>query len=216
MGRNSSRLAEVVSREGFHWGADSEAYHSAADKGMEVQWQKILKSFFDRHPFDLTRSIDFAAGFGRNSRKLLEIGAQHVTAVDVNPDCIAALRSSLPPERTAIVQNNGADLSQLESEAYTFLYSFDAMVHFDIEIVFAYMPEFARVLRRGSYALIHHSNYTDSPGSDFQKNPHWRNYMSAGIFQHSAIRSGLIVIEQKILTWGDDPDLDCITILRKD
>jgi hypothetical protein len=41
-----------------------------------------------------------------------------------------------------------------------------------LEIVMSYIPEFARVLRPGAYAFVHHSNYTANPGGDFRQNPH--------------------------------------------
>ncbi|WP_053080077.1 class I SAM-dependent methyltransferase [Methylobacterium variabile] len=211
----NSRLEAVVSAEAFHWGAEvGERYHGVAAEHMDAQWQQMLKPFFDRYPFDLTEVVDFAAGYGRNTRKLLETGARHVTMVDVNQDCIAHLRENLQQENVTAVQNNGFDLSPLPDGRYTFLYSFDAMVHFDLEIAIAYLPEFQRILKSESYALIHHSNYSANPGGDFTTNPHMRNYMTAGIFKHVAMRNGFDVVEQWIFSWGE-PDNDCITVLRK-
>jgi ubiquinone/menaquinone biosynthesis C-methylase UbiE len=205
----------VVEREAHHWGAAvSDEYHGVAASQMNDQWRTILAQFFARHPFDLTRAIDFAAGYGRNTHKLLEAGAGHVTMVDVNPDCIGHLEGHLPRDRTSAILNSGTDLSVLPDEEFTFLYTYDAMVHFDLEIVAAYLPEFARVLRAGAYALVHHSNYTGNPGGDFRRNPHWRNFMSAPIFKHLAVRAGFDVIQQEVFAWGE-PDIDCITILRR-
>jgi hypothetical protein len=102
----------------------------------------------------------------------------------------------------------------LDTSAFTFLYTFDAMVHFDLEIVISYIPEFARVLKPGAYAFVHHSNYTANPGGDFRQNPHWRNFMSAAIFKHIAVRSGFDVIRQETFNWGER-DIDCITVLQR-
>jgi ubiquinone/menaquinone biosynthesis C-methylase UbiE len=88
------------------------------------------------------------------------------------------------------------------------------MVHFDIEIVLSYIAEFARVLKPGGTAFIHHSNFTGRPGSSFKDNPHWRNFMSATIFKHSAIRNGFEVLEQKLLNWAGE-DIDCLTVMRR-
>lgn len=212
---SANRLAAVVEREAHHWGsAVRESYHAAAAAQMGTQWRGLVGAFFDRHPFDLSRCIDFAAGFGRNTRKLLEVGAGHVTMVDVNPTCFAHLALNLPPDRTRAVLNSGVDLSSLPDEEFTFLYTYDAMVHFDPEVVAAYVPEFGRVLQRGAYALVHHANFTDNPGGDFRDNPHWRNFMSADIFKDLAIRSGFKVVEQQVFAWGE-PDLDCISVLRR-
>lgn len=210
-----NRLADIVSKEAFHWGKEvGDDYHGVAASHMQAHWDSILSKYFNEYPFDMSRAVDFAAGYGRNTRKLLEIGAAHVTAIDVNDDCIKALNEGLDPTRTEIIHNSGSDLSALKSDYYTFFYSFDAMVHFDLEIILSYIPEFARVLKPHGFALIHHSNYSGNPGGDFRENPHWRNFMSADIFKHIATRSGFKVLKQEIFAWGD-PDIDCISILQK-
>jgi ubiquinone/menaquinone biosynthesis C-methylase UbiE len=212
----NSRLHETVKAEAFHWGQETaETYHSVAASHMNAQWESLIGPLLAQFPIDYSRTIDFAAGYGRNARKLLEVGAAHITMVDVNPECVAHLEANFPHDRATAVLNNGADLAQLETKGFTFLYTFDAMVHFDIELVIAYLPEFARVLKPGAYALVHHSNYTANPGGDFRQNPHWRNFMSADIFKHVATRSGLTVLHQNIFSWGE-PNNDCITILRRD
>jgi ubiquinone/menaquinone biosynthesis C-methylase UbiE len=215
MTTSSDRLRETVKAEAFHWGAETAvSYHSRAASDMDQQWKTLIEPILAQFPIDYNRTIDFAAGYGRNTRKLLEAGAGHVTMVDVNPDCIAHLEKHFPKDRTAALLNDGMGLSTLETAAFTFLYTFDAMVHFDLEIVIAYITEFSRVLTPGAYAFVHHSNYTANPGGDFRCNPHWRNFMSAGVFKHVASRSGFDVVHQSILSWGE-PDNDCITMLRR-
>jgi hypothetical protein len=211
----SDRLNEIVHAEAFHWGAETAvSYHGRAASDMDEQWQTVIKPILAQFPIDYTRSIDFAAGYGRNTRKLLEAGAGHVTMVDVNPECVAHLETHFPRDRTSVVLNDGAGLTGLDTSSFTFLYTFDAMVHFDLEIVISYIPEFARVLEPDAHAFVHHSNYTANPGADFRQNPHWRNFMSAAIFKHIAVRSGFDVVHQQILSWGE-PDNDCITVLKR-
>jgi hypothetical protein len=211
----AGRLNDIVQAEAFHWGADTAvSYHGRAAADMDQQWKTLIGSILAQVPIDYSRTIDFAAGYGRNTAKLLEAGAAHVTMVDVNPDCIAHLEKYFPHDRTSVLLNDGMGLSALETAAFTFLYTFDAMVHFDLELIFAYVPEFSRVLMPGAYAFVHHSNYTANPGGDFRQNPHWRNFMSADIFKHVALRSGFDVIQQKIFSWGE-PDNDCITLMRR-
>jgi ubiquinone/menaquinone biosynthesis C-methylase UbiE len=209
------RLQNIVRSEAFHWGADvATVYHAAADERMDAQWAELVSPILKQYPIDYSKTIDFAAGYGRNTRKLLECGAAHVTMVDVNPECIEHLKAHLSQENTTAVLNDGFGLSGLQSEAFTFLYTFDAMVHFDLEIISSYVPEFARVLKPGAYAFVHHSNYSGNPGGDFRQNPHWRNFLSAGIFKHFAKRSGFDVVRQDVISWGE-PDIDCITVLLR-
>jgi ubiquinone/menaquinone biosynthesis C-methylase UbiE len=211
-----TRLRNTVTEESLLWGEDvADTYHNAAARDMERLWESVLYPYFSRHKFDLSRAIDFAAGYGRNTRKLLAEGAGHVTMVDVNVDCINHLKTAFQDDNTAILQVDGLSLIGLDSGGYSFLYTFDAMVHFDLEIVISYLFEFNRVLQDGAYALVHHSNYTGSPGEDFRKNPHWRNFMDATIFKHIARRAGFEIVEQNTTAWGGIEGLDCITILRK-
>jgi ubiquinone/menaquinone biosynthesis C-methylase UbiE len=90
------------------------------------------------------------------------------------------------------------------------------MVHFDATLIEAYLREFARVLKPGGKALIHHSNYSaNEPPVPFQRNPHWRNHMSAELFHAMALQANLTVLEQKVIDWHDAPSLDCVSILQR-
>lgn len=181
---------------------------------MNSQWQNIISPFFQNYRFDLKKVIDFAAGYGRNTQKLLEEGADEVVAVDVNPDCIRRLTFAFREKPVRPVLVAGYDLAPLADQSASFIYTFDAMVHFDLEIVIAYLYEFRRVLRANGYALIHHSNYGKAPGNDFRQNPHWRNFMTADIFHHIANRAGFDVLRQAVFSWGEAKDSDCISVLR--
>jgi ubiquinone/menaquinone biosynthesis C-methylase UbiE len=215
MSNPSDRLRETVQAEAFHWGAEPPYRIMARPAShMDQQWKTLIEPVLAHCPIDYSRTIDFAAGYGRNTRKLLDAGAGHVTMVDVNPECVAHLETHFPRDRTRAVLNNGAGLADLDALSFTFLYTFDSMVHFDLEIVISYIPEFARVLKPGAHAFVHHSNYSANPGGDFRQNPHWRNFMSAAIFKHIAVRSGFDVIQQETFSWGE-PDIDCITVLRR-
>ena len=89
------------------------------------------------------------------------------------------------------------------------------MVHFDRQVILSYLADAHRVLIPGGRALFHHSNYSLNPDSPFSENPHARAYMSAQLFEEYANKSGLTVLEQKIIGWGGIENLDCITLLEK-
>ncbi|AWN41794.1 hypothetical protein DK389_16405 [Methylobacterium durans] len=212
---DSNRLEKTVTAEGLLWGSEvANEYHGIASSHMDDQWRDYINPFFEKYEFDLTKTIDFAAGFGRNTKKLLEAGAGHVMMVDFNQECIDQLKSTLEGPRAKSFKNDGYSLSGLSDQSASFFYSFDAMVHFDMEVIISYIPEIARVLKSGGHALLHHSNYSKNPGGDFRANPHWRNFMTAAILKHVAIRSRFDVIEQREVPWGEE-QIDCISILRK-
>lgn len=209
------RIKKIVELESFLWGDQvKDAYHGIAAEHMDAQWGGIISPILSRHPVDFSVCIDLAAGFGRNTRKLIEAGAGHVYAVDVNPDCIRALKANFAGKNATVIQNNGVDIEAIPDSTATLFYTFDSMVHFDYELVKSYVCEAYRVLRPGGYAFIHHSNYVGNPGADFRTNPHWRNFMSSVLFKHIAVRAGFEVAEQNMLDW-ELPALDCISVLRK-
>lgn len=211
----NARFEKIIAKEAFLWGNDvAESYHNTATSHMDAQWNGIISPLLQRFPVDYRVCLDLAAGFGRNTSKLLESGAGKVIAVDINPDCIAQLQQKFLGKPVEIIKTEGVDLLGVLDNSVSLFYTFDAMVHFDVEIVQAYLKEAFRVLQPGGYGFIHHSNYSGNPGGDFTKNPHWRNFMSADLFKHISIKAGLEVVEQHVFAWGQ-PDIDCITIVRK-
>ncbi|TXL75674.1 class I SAM-dependent methyltransferase [Vineibacter terrae] len=215
MAANANRLQKVVADEALLWGDTvADSYHSVADSHMDGQWDALIRPALFGIPVDMSRCVDFACGRGRNARKLLREGAGHVMMIDVNEENIRFC-ATMDPGKSRAVLVNGFDLAGIDDATITFFYSFDAMVHFDMEIIASYMPEFHRVMAPGALALLHHSNYDANPGGDFRHNPHMRNFMTARIFKHLSRKCGFEVLRQWTFAWGEMPDCDCITVLRK-
>ena len=82
----------------------------------------------------------------------------------------------------------------LDPGSITSVFSFDAMVHFEVTTIASYLCEISRVLTCGGRALLHHSAYDKNPTGTFRQNPGWRNYMSESLFAYLASRSGLSII----------------------
>jgi cyclopropane fatty-acyl-phospholipid synthase-like methyltransferase len=89
------------------------------------------------------------------------------------------------------------------------------MVHFHKDVVETYLIDTYRVLTPGGKALYHHSNYSDNPHTSFGQNPHARAFMKQELFRKMCEQAGLIVLQQKVMNWGNEKDLDCITLLEK-
>lgn len=71
MTKRSDRLHKTVKAEAFLWGADTAiSYHDRAASHMDGQWKALIEPLLAQYPIDYDRTIDFAAGYGRNSRKL--------------------------------------------------------------------------------------------------------------------------------------------------
>lgn len=112
-----------------------------------------------------------------------------------------------------VVNGNGS--IAVPSGSITFLYSWDAMVHFNCSEIEEYFVEFKRVLRKDGLALIHHSNYAAlaSVARPWQENPGSRGYVSAQDVRRIARKCGLSVVKQQVMDWSE-ANLDCITVLE--
>jgi ubiquinone/menaquinone biosynthesis C-methylase UbiE len=216
-----TRLQKVVANEAMLWGDDvADSYHAIAGQHIDGHWRDLIVPALQGIEVDMSRCVDFACGRGRNTLKMLREGAGHVTMVDVNQENVLychkhIIGSDDLGQRTDAVLTNGLDLANLQESAFSYFHCFDAMVHFDLEIIASYMPEFYRVMDPGAVALLHHSNYDKNPGGDFRANPGMRNFMSAAVFKHLAVRAGFSVLRQNVMSWGGVENIDCITVMRK-
>ena len=112
-------------------------------------------------------------------------------------------------------KNNGFNLEKLYSDTYTSVFSYDSMVHFELFDVYEYLKEIYRVLKKGGKALLHHSNYEEDYRANFASTPHARCFMSRSTFAYMAYRVGFRIVEQQVIDWYGQKELDCITVLEK-
>jgi SAM-dependent methyltransferase len=168
---------------------------------------------FDR--MDPSVIVELACGRGRHSWQMRDWPNQKVV-VDLVPENIAFCKQRFAGlNNFRFIVNNGVDLGQIADGSATAVFCYDDMVHFDHEIVYGYLREFARILRPGGMALLHHSNYPHNPGGDYKANPSWRCYMPAGLFQDYAIKSGPEFVEQRCFSWGETTDIDALSLVAK-
>jgi SAM-dependent methyltransferase len=172
-----------------------------------------------RDQFDLMDRetvVEIACGKGRHTAQAVPL-CKTIWATDTSTDALAELSDrfkDVPTVRPLLVTGD-SDLPEIASGSVTAVFSYDAMVHFEMLTVSAYLTEISRILRPGGRALLHHSNYAVNPGGKFAENPAWRNYMSSDIMCHLASRNRLRVVFQKAIDW-DLPELDMLTVLEKE
>ncbi len=215
-GSSQARHQEVVdlwkTKEGADW-----AYYEAAesDEWSARFWEPdgIFSQLFGR--LDLTRVLEIAAGMGRHSARIVD-RATEIVLTDTSVDGLAAAdeRFKDHPHVSTVLSEDGLTIPGLEDESFSAVFSYDAMVHFELEAVASYLAESHRLLRPGGYVLIHHSNLSQAPGGALANNPGWRNYMTADLFKHLARRRSLEVVEQHVIDWAI-PGSDALTLLRK-
>ena len=198
------------------------AYYKDAEKYIQKQWDETIWPVI--RDFDFSVTLDFACGHGRNTA-LLARHAKHIYAVDANPRAVeAATRRFAGFDRKAcsieVILNSGRDLKAIPTGVVSTLYSFDSVVHFEKRLIEIYMPEFARVMRPGGRAFIHHSNFGRiSDNADFKAHPGWRSNVEKDWFARCCWSCNLWPVRQIPLDWWVGPgsvyELDCLTVMYK-
>ncbi len=113
-----------------------------------------------------------------------------MSSTSIRTMSIFALPRFRDEPRVTCIRNDGFTIPQVPPKSITMFYCFDAMVHFDSDVVRRYLAEIRRVLDPATgRAFLHHSNYTGRPGGDFHDSLHWRNFMSVELMAHYAAKA---------------------------
>lgn len=181
---------------------------------INVFWgeDSLFKQLFSQ--LDLENVLELACGRGRHVPQYLS-KAHNIILVDILKKNIDYCKERFRAEKKIrYYTNNGSDLQEIESDSCTALFTYDAMVHFEVLDVAKYLFETERILRTGGKALFHHSNNTEAYNVSFFSGKGGRNYMSKQLFAHLADRAGLKILSQHVIDWGEK-ELDCITLVEK-
>lgn len=199
----------------FYHVDDMDSYFQSAENEIDIFWSQNSEFYQMFQKLDTTNIIELACGRGRHVLKYFD-KAEQITLVDILQKNIDFCKERFgKEEKIKFYKNDGYDLKELESDAYSSLFCYDAMVHFELIDIYTYLKDIYRVLKAGGGALIHHSNYHADYKADFSNAPHSRNFMSRECFAYLAYRAGFVVLEQKVIDWQGTKDLDCITLLEK-
>ncbi len=208
---SDEELLRLAKWSGDPWKATN-PYFAHAEAFTDRSWAQTIWPFIS--DCDFSSVVDLAAGHGRNSSKLLKL-AGFIYILDIQPSNIEVCRKRFSSETNVLFAvNNGYDFEPVPSDWAALVYCFDAMVHFDTDVIRSYLRDAKRVLRVGGRGFFHHSNYTEGD-ADWTKGPHSRNFMSSHLFRHYAQKEGLRLVRQKIIDWGSHPQLDCLSLVER-
>ena len=217
-----------------------DAYYEIAEKAAEMDVEKYFTPILSKYPISFLSCLDFPSGRGRIAGIIYEKYAEQInrfTCCDSNNDAIGYCRHRFANNGKFFFATNSVDEYEVEplefeNKSFTFIYSWDAMVHFSYKWIDFYIGEFYRMLHDGGYVFIHHSNL-GSPnvsigrekGESWGDNPHGRTPISARDVARIAQKQGFTVTEQKCIDWGQQnsrnpsvafyKNYDCITLLHK-
>ncbi|MDR2784200.1 MAG: class I SAM-dependent methyltransferase [Treponema sp.] len=193
-------------------------YYDPAEKWLDVFWNvnSVFYRCFDQ--LNIENIVELACGHGRHVQKYLE-KAQKITLVDINQQNIDFCKKRYSDEiKINYLVNNGSNFDEIKSDSQTAIFTYDAMVHFEMLDILSYIKESNRILMDGGKILFHHSNAAFSPELGWYK-PHGRNFMSADIFAYLALHHGFVVLSQDVFSWGEGEnyakDIDCLSLCQK-
>ena len=186
------------------------------DDNMNIFWGKSSPFYELFVKLDLKNVVELACGHGRHVTQYIS-NAENIVLVDVLIENIDYCRKRFSAyENIRYYHNNGRDLCEIQDNSCSSIFSYDAMVHFEMMDIWSYLKEFYRILTKGGYALVHHSNRSEDPLEEaFENSAHSRSFMSKNLFAYMAHRAGFSVEKQIVINWGAVEGLDCISLIKK-
>jgi ubiquinone/menaquinone biosynthesis C-methylase UbiE len=210
-------LDEATKNIGRDW--ISSTYYDDAEKWLNGFWNENTIFYKQFCQLDCTAVVELACGHGRHVQKYLQ-KAQTITLVDINRENIEFCQKRYAAEKKIrYLITSGDNFRGIDTNSQTAIFSYDAMVHFELLDILNYLKDANRILTNGGKILFHHSNAAFSPELSYDQKPHWRNFMSADIFTYLALRTGFAMLHQDVFSWGSGEnfarDIDCLSLCQK-
>jgi len=140
----------------YDWSALGDEW-SAAWGSAALQWHWTLRPRLSRH-LPAGSILEIGPGHGRWSQFLLA-ECRELVLVDLSASCIEACRQRFA-ESTHVryLVNDGSSLAELADESIDLAFSFDSLVHAEMDALTGYLAGLAAKLKPGGAAVLHHSN----------------------------------------------------------
>lgn len=209
--------------ENYSWdeGGDEWSYHWG---GTDSLWWWVLFPRI-REFINVNTMLELAPGYGRIALYLKEY-CKKLQLVDLSPNCIEACKKKFQNEtHIEYYVNDGYSLDMLEDNSIDFVFSFDALVHVEKDVMESYLKQLGKKLSADGVGFIQHSNvgsFTKIGDNAISLKPpfvvrkQWRGRnMSAQLFREYCEASGLHVINQELINWGSSHLNDSFSLFTK-
>lgn len=157
--------------------------------------------------------LELAPGHGRVTAFLLRFCGRY-RGIDLSQQCVDYCRGRFAfRENAAFFANDGLSLAAVAEERFDLVFSFDSLVHADLPVFEAYIPQVLALLKPGGVAFLHHSNLADFPAvADFQ---HRSTSVSAALVAALVARHGGRVLVQEVFNGGPAAAYDGFTLFGR-
>jgi ubiquinone/menaquinone biosynthesis C-methylase UbiE len=200
------------SNEGEEW---SEAWGSSY-----AQW---IVSIYPRIGMILPSQsiLEIAPGFGRWTKFLVQFTNRYY-GVDVSEKCIEhCKRKFRAVPHAEFHHNDGKSLEIIPNSSIDFVFSYDSLVHVDVETVSEYLTQILAKLTKNGIAYVHHSNFAELLMDDPANNVECRHMRdtttSCKAVQEIISNNGGKVLVQEKINWGTKAEkpIDGMTLFCK-
>jgi ubiquinone/menaquinone biosynthesis C-methylase UbiE len=139
----------------YSWDRRGEEW-SVAWGGSFSQWYTtIFPRIVQFTPVDSL--VEIAPGFGRWTGFLLRLCSDYV-GVDLSHRCVehcaATFEKTHPQQTLRFVKNDGMTLPGVADASVDLVFSYDSLVHVEMDVLDAYLGEIARVLKPTGHGLL--------------------------------------------------------------
>ena len=157
--------------------------------------------------------LELAPGHCRCTAFLLRF-CRSYRGVDLSRQCVDYCRGRFAFRADATFHaNDGLSLAAVAEERFDLVFSFDSLVHADLPVFEAYIPQVLALLKPGGVAFLHHSNLADFPAvTEFQ---HRSTNVSARLVAKLVARHGGRVLVQEVFNGGPAAAYDGFTLFGR-
>lgn len=182
--------------------------------GSEAQWFGMLLPRIHR-AFPAARVLEIAPGYGRWSRFLIPSCSEYL-GIDLSSSCVDECRRRFASASHARFEvNNGTSLSAATDGCFDLIFSFDSLVHAELDILEAYVPQMLKKLSPTGIAFIHHSNLADGRVLEGRHSHSRAESVSARkVAQLIAGNEGVTLVQETV-SWMGAGLIDCITTFAR-
>lgn len=154
------------------------------------------------------RVLEIAPGHGRCTHWLLRFTSSY-RGIDLSEQCVAFCRQRFATHpNAAFFANDGRSLDAVAGQAFDLIFSYDSLVHADMDAMAPYVAQILSLLAPGGVAFIHHSNLAALPGIEYGLRS---TAVSAERVGELVERAGGRVLIQEIWGGNDAANSDCFS-----
>jgi SAM-dependent methyltransferase len=196
----------------YHWKLHGEEW-SRYWGNSQIQWDAMIYPKIEGLLKNSDTILEIAPGYGRWTAYLTR-WCKKFYGVDLSPSCVEFCKERFNDKINEFYVNDGLSLDMIPDNICDFVFSFDSLVHAEVDVLFMYLPQIYNKLKDGGAAFLHISNLGGITPL-VEDPPHWRARTTSGLVLAEYARTIGFECEWELVDWCGHKDLDCFLTLRR-